>query len=165
MRPEDPSAATGNEPEDVEANATPSHAEPRTWLRLATAVMFVSELDRSAAFYEELLGWDVTVRDNTVALLVSPDGFQLYLRSRGPHTPHPLGQIGIQYLMWTAENEDDLQRCERVLRAGSPRVTRHTAEGFTVVEGHGPDFVPILITFPSPKDVPRHRIMQRIYEW
>jgi catechol 2,3-dioxygenase-like lactoylglutathione lyase family enzyme len=127
--------------------------------------MFVSDLDRSVAFYEELLGWDVTVRDNAAGLLVSPDGFQLYLHGRGPRTPHPLGQIGIQYLMWTAENEDDLQRSERVLRAESSRVTRRTAEGFTVVEGPGPDHVPILITYPSPKDVPRHRIMQRIYEW
>jgi hypothetical protein len=127
--------------------------------------MFVHELDRSAAFYEELLGWDVTVRDYTAALLVSPDGFQLYLRSRGPQTPHPLGQIGIQYLMWTAENEDDLARCERVLRAECSRVRRHEADGFTMVEGRGPDYVPILITYPGPEDVPRHRIMQRIYEW
>ena len=164
-RPESPSAAAGAEPDVVGAGDAHSNAEPRSWLRLATAVMFVHELDRSVAFYGELLAWDVTVRDDTVALLVSPDGFQLYLRCRGPNIQHPLGQVGIQYLMWTVENEDDLRRCERVLRAESTHVTSHTADGFTVVEGRGPDLVPILITYPGPEHAPRHQIMQRVYSW
>lgn len=127
--------------------------------------MFVTELDRSVVFYGELLAWDVTVRDNTVALLASPDGSQLYLRRRGPNTEHPLGHVGVQYLMWTAEDDDELRRCERVLREQSTHVTTQTGDGFTVVEGRGPDDVPILVTYPGPEQVPRHEIMQRIYEW
>jgi CBS domain-containing protein/catechol 2,3-dioxygenase-like lactoylglutathione lyase family enzyme len=137
----------------------------RPRLRLASAVMFVRELERSVSFYRELLALEVAVRDNTAALLVSPDGFQLYLRSMGRGAHQPLGNVGIQYLIWTADGEDDLRRCEQVLRAGSERVTRETVDGFTVVEGRGPDGVPVLVTYPGPDDVPRHQIRRRIYEW
>jgi catechol 2,3-dioxygenase-like lactoylglutathione lyase family enzyme len=47
--------------------------------------MFVHDLDSSVSFYRELLGMTVTVADNTAALLVSADGFQLYVRSMGPN--------------------------------------------------------------------------------
>jgi catechol 2,3-dioxygenase-like lactoylglutathione lyase family enzyme len=134
-------------------------------LRLASAVMFVTELERSVGFYQELLGWDVTLRDDAVALLVSRDGFQLYLRSRPTNTQHPLGQVGIQYLMWTAPDEDELHRCERVLQAQATRVTTRTEDGLTVVEGRDLDDVPILVAFPGPGQAPRQEIMQRIYQW
>jgi hypothetical protein len=83
----------------------------------------------------------------------------------GPDTQHPLGFIGIQYLMWTAEDEADLQRCERVLQAESSRVSRTAGDGYTVVVGRGPDGVPILVSYPGPDQVPRHEILQRIYAY
>lgn len=128
-------------------------------------MMFVHELDRSVDFYRELLVWDVALRDDSVALLVSPDGFQLYLRDMGPNAQHPLGAVGIQYLIWTADGENELRRCERTLRAHSTHVTTTTDAGFTVVEGRGPDGVPILVTYPGPDEAQRHKIIQRIYEW
>jgi catechol 2,3-dioxygenase-like lactoylglutathione lyase family enzyme len=165
MRPGNSSAVTGAEPGVVGAGDTAGATGRRPWLKLASAVMFVTELDRSVAFYSELLAWDVAVRDDPVALLASPDGFQLYLLGRGPNTPHPLGQVGIQYLLWTADDEDDLRRCERVLKAQSAQVTTQTGDGFTVVEGRGPDNVPVLVTYPGPDEAQRHRIKQRIYAW
>ena len=134
-------------------------------MRPASAVMFVRELDRSVSFYQELLALQVRVRDYTAALLVTPDGFQLFLRSMGPGAPHPIGNVGIQYLIWTVDGEDDLQRCEQVLRAQSANVTRQTLEGFTLVEGRGPDNVPILVIYPGPDEVPHHQILRRIYQW
>lgn len=136
-----------------------------TGLLLASAVMIVTELDRSVAFYEELLGWQVTVSDDEVALLVGPNGLQLYLRAMGHRIQHPRGFIGIQYLSWTATDETDLQRCEDVLRRESAHVMRTAGDGFTLVEGRGPDDVPVLITYPGPDQVPRHEILQRIYSW
>lgn len=127
--------------------------------------MFVQELDRSVAFYSELLALTVTERDETAALLVSPEGFQLYLRSMGVGTEHPLGFVGIQYVVWTADGEDDLRRCERVLRSHSAQVSSQTVDGFTWVEGRGPDDVPVVVTYPGPDQAPRHQILQRIYQW
>ncbi len=127
--------------------------------------MFVRELDRSVLFYKKLLGFDVTVRNNSAALLVGADDGELNLREIGARAEHPLGPVGIQYLIWTAEDEEELRRCERVLRAQSPHVTSQTIDGFRMVEGRGPDDVPIVVTYPGPEQAPRHEIVQRIYEW
>jgi catechol-2,3-dioxygenase len=88
---------------DVDNTARNDERPPR--LRLASAVMFVKELGRSVSFYRDLLAMDVRIRDDTAALLVGPDGFQLYLRSMGSGAQHPLGHVGIQYLIWTADGE------------------------------------------------------------
>jgi catechol 2,3-dioxygenase-like lactoylglutathione lyase family enzyme len=165
MQPNDPSVAAATGPDVADADDTTHNSAPRARLRLASAVMFVRELEQSATFYTRLLGWAVVLRDYSAALLVSPDGSQLYLRSMGPNAHHPQGHVGIQYLIWTAEDAADLDRCERVLLEYSPHVTRTTGDGFTVLEGRGPDYVPILITYPGPDLAPRHQIMGRIYQW
>jgi catechol-2,3-dioxygenase len=134
-------------------------------MRPASAVMFVRELDRSVSFYQELLRLQVSVRDYTAALLVTPDGFQLFLRSMGATAAHPVGNVGIQYLIWAVDGEGDLERCEQVLRTQSTNVTRQEFEGFTLVEGRGPDNVPILVIFPGPFEVAHHQILRRIYQW
>jgi hypothetical protein len=74
---------------------------------LASAVMFVSELNRAVAFYAELLAWTIAVHALDAALLTCTDGFQLYLRRRGPRASHGLGHIGVQYVIWTAPSESD----------------------------------------------------------
>ncbi len=145
-------------------DAAKTPAPPR-WLTMASTVLFVTDLGRSLAFYAELLGWQVTLQEDTVALLVSPEGTQLYLHSRGPNAQHARGQVGVQYIMWTAADETDLGRCEQVLRRYSTHVSRSMAEGFALVEGLGPDHLPILVTFPGPDRVPRSHIMRRVYEW
>lgn len=44
-------------------------------------MVFVHDHDASADFYQELLNMEVTVRTATAALLVSHNGFQVYLRA------------------------------------------------------------------------------------
>jgi hypothetical protein len=159
----DSPTVTSAEPGAVHVDNTARDEGRPPRLRLASAVMFVQELGRSVSFYRDLLAMDVRLRDDTAALLVSPDGFQLYLRSMGSGAQHPLGHVGIQYLIWTADGEDDLRRCERLL-ARSGHVTSQTVDGITVVEGRGPDDVPIVVTYPGPDQAPR-QIPPRIYEW
>lgn len=161
----DSSAHSGFKDNVNSVGSPTDRGSPAPRLRIASAVMFVHELDRSVAFYQELLALNVTVRDNTAALLVSPEGFQLYLRSMGPGAGHPLGNIGIQYVVWTADGEEDLRRCERVLRSHSVHVSSQTVDGFTLIEGRGPDDVPVVITYPGPDQAPRHEILRRIYQW
>jgi hypothetical protein len=159
------SAPDAAEPEHLSGQDNLTRAGEPTSLMLASAVMFVAEVDRSAAFYAELLAWTVTVQDADVALLVSPDGYQLYLRRRGPRAIRSLGEIGLQYLIWTAPDENELRRCELLLRAQPHTVTRTTLDGFTAIEGRDPDDVPILVTYPGPRQAPRHQVMKRIYGW
>jgi catechol 2,3-dioxygenase-like lactoylglutathione lyase family enzyme len=132
---------------------------------LSTAVMFVHELDASVAFYSEVLQMDVTVREPSAALLVNASSFQLYLRQMGPRTPHLLGAIGVQYVIWTASSAEDLGRCERVLNDRCRHVTTHVIDGITFVEGKDPSGVPVVITYPGPDQAARHAIMQRVYFW
>jgi catechol 2,3-dioxygenase-like lactoylglutathione lyase family enzyme len=134
--------------------------------RLSTAVMFVHDLDASVTFYREVLQMTVTVQEPAAALLVSAASFQLYLRQVGLRTPHPLGAIGVQYVIWTASSPNDLDRCERALSDGGRRpVTRHVVDGITFIEGRNPSGVPVVITHPGPDQTARHAIMQRVYSW
>ncbi len=162
MRPSGPTSAAAPGAGGA-APAVGAHRPPP--LRLSAAVMFVHDLGPSLDFYRELLAWDVGPRTTEVALLVGPDGEQLSLRARGPRTQHPLGQIGVQHLVWTAVDEGELRRCEGVLRAWSSHVTTTTTEGVTVVEGTGPNRVPVVVTFPGPGPADASSVVSRLYGW
>jgi len=134
-------------------------------MRLSSAVMFVSDLDRSVEFFCDLLQLNVAVRDDSAALLVGPENYELYLRRKGARSSHPLCSVGIQYLMWSADSMEDLQRCEDTLRRESTHVRRQHLDGFDVVEGPDPDHVLVMIVYPGPEQVTRHEIIPRIYSW
>ncbi|WP_427164175.1 VOC family protein [Streptomyces sp. C1-1] len=131
--------------------------------RLASVVLFVHDHDESADFYQELLKMEVTVRTATAALLVGQGGFQVYLRTVGPKAIHPVGHVGAQYVIWTADGPDDFQRCERVLRARSDRVGTRHGDGFTLIEGRDPSGLPVLVAYPGPDEVARLEIIARYY--
>jgi catechol 2,3-dioxygenase-like lactoylglutathione lyase family enzyme len=162
---DDEAAPAAAEPISLARQDAGAAAEQPASLSLTSAVMFVSDLDRSVAFYAELLAWTIAVHELDAALLACPDGGQLYLRRRGPRAPHGLGHIGVQYLIWTAPSQSELDRCERVLAQQSSQVTRSNLDGFTIVEGRGPDNAPILVAYPGPQEAPRHQVMQRVYGW
>lgn len=151
--------------------AAPLPADPRpdggtcaaSGPRLASVVMFVNDHDASADFYRELLNMKVTVRTATAALLVGPGGFQVYVRAVGPRAPHPVGYIGPQYVIWTADGPEDFQRCVRVLEARSEHVHTREGNGFTVVEGRDPSGLPVLVAYPGPDEVARLEIISRYY--
>jgi hypothetical protein len=126
-------------------------------------VLFVHDHDASADFYRDLLKMEVTVRNSTAALLVGQGGFQVYLRAVGPKALHPVGHVGAQYVVWTANDLDDFRRCERVLRARSARVDTRQGDGFTLIEGRDPSGLPVLVTYPGPDEVARLEIIARYY--
>ncbi|WP_329172089.1 MULTISPECIES: VOC family protein [unclassified Streptomyces] len=129
-------------------------------------VVFVRDLDRAVDFYQELLLMRVAVRTTTAVLLVGADDTQLYLRVMGSGGEHPLGAIGVQYVIWTANSRDDLERCERMLKERSAHISsKDTADGVTVVEGRDPDGLPLVIAHPGPRGAAGQEIMARIYAW
>lgn len=133
--------------------------------RPTSVVLFAYDLDESVAFYRDLLNLELRTRTETAALLAREDGLQMYLRAAGRHGAHTAGGIGVQYVIWTAVDLDDLQRCEALLKARDGHVSSWRAEGFNVIEGRDPSGCPVMLSFPGPETVPRHDIMSRIYAW
>jgi catechol 2,3-dioxygenase-like lactoylglutathione lyase family enzyme len=133
--------------------------------RLASAVMFVQSLDRSVRFYTELLGLEVTDRSPTAALLSSAAGSHLILRAMGGHGGHALGNVGVQYVVWTAASREDLDRCEQVLKKHAAyrdtRITSHAA----AVEGRDPDDIMVMVIYPGPDQIPLQELPVRVYGW
>jgi catechol-2,3-dioxygenase len=133
--------------------------------RIGSVVMFVQQLDRSIRFYQDLLELQVIDQSPTAALLVSPGGSELILRAMGSAGAHPLGAIGVQYVIWTAADRDDLDRCERVLKERSAYRDTRGSDGIVVIEGHDPDDTVVMITYPGPEDRPLRHLPPRIYGW
>ena len=133
--------------------------------RIGSAVMFVQQLDRSVSFYTELLAMQVADHSPTAALLVSSSGTQLFLRAMGSNASHPLGGVGLQYLIWTADGEEDFQRCERVLKARAAHRDTRSGDGVKLVEGYDPDDTVVMVTYPGPDEMPVHQLPLRIYGW
>ena len=133
--------------------------------RLGYVVMFVHDLGRSVDFYADVLALEAADRSPTAALLTSPGGAGLILRAMGQTAPHPLGAVGVQYVVWTAAGEEDLARCERALTGrGAHRGTRSNG-GQTVVEGRDPDDIVLMVTYPGPDQMPLRKLPVRIYGW
>ena len=133
--------------------------------RLGSAVMFVQDLDRSVSFYSEVLALEVADRSPTAALLVSGGGAQLILRSMGGGAVHALGGVGVQYVVWTAADEADLDRCERALKELSAHRETRAGGPHKAVEGRDPDDIVVMITYPGPDTFPLHELPVRIYGW
>jgi catechol 2,3-dioxygenase-like lactoylglutathione lyase family enzyme len=133
--------------------------------RLGSVVMFVQQLDRSVAFYTEVLGLEVTDRDPTAALLAGAGGSQLILRAMGSNAAHPLGGVGVQYVVWTAASEADLDRSEGVLKRRQAHRSTRTSDDSRAVEGRDPDDIVVLIAYPGPDQAPLHRLPIRVYGW
>jgi catechol 2,3-dioxygenase-like lactoylglutathione lyase family enzyme len=132
--------------------------------RLGSAVMFVHQLDRSVSFYTDVLGLEVADRSATAALLTGSQS-QLILRAMGANAPHPLGGVGFQYVIWTASDEADLDRCERVLKQRQAYKVTRASDGVTAVEGRDPDDLVVMITYPGPDQSPARGLPLRIYGW
>jgi catechol-2,3-dioxygenase len=133
--------------------------------RIGSAVMFVQQLDRSVSFYRDVLGLRVVDSSPTAALLISPAGAQLILRAMGSSVGHPLGSVGLQYVIWTADGRADLDRCERVLKDRSAHLSTRSSGEVTLVEGRDPDGMVLMIAYPGPDQVPLHQLPVRIYGW
>lgn len=133
--------------------------------RLDSVVMFVHDLDRSVSFYSDVLNLHVADRSATAALLIGAKRSQLILRAMGRGAEHALGSVGVQYVIWTADDADDLARCEKVLKDRSAWRDSRTTEHVTAVEGRDPDDIAVMITYPGPDQAPLHELPVRIYGW
>ena len=133
----------------------------RTAARVTSSVLFVSQLDRSIEFYRDVFSCAVSVREPGAALMLAPDGFQIYLIARGTRAEHPLGGIGHQYLIWAVDSDAELRDLAAALTDRHPDVT--TSGGVSFVSAYDPDGIRIVVAHPSPEKLPRAVVAARLY--
>lgn len=129
--------------------------------RIDSCLMRVSELERSVDFYRDVFQCSVAIREPDAALLLTPDGFQIYLRTREASGTGGINDIGIEQIMWSASSEEELQRIERLLLIRYPSTYSNTLDGISFVDGVDPDGIRVLVTYPTPQQLPREVIDRR----
>jgi hypothetical protein len=110
-----------------------------------------------------MLGCRVTVSEQDAAVMLAPDGFQIYVIARGRHASHTLGGIGNQGLMWATDTREELADLAQALKDNDCYGDTHVVDGITFVEGHDPDNLRIIVAYPSPAQVPRSVIGARFF--
>jgi hypothetical protein len=152
---------------------------------VTSSVIFVAEVARSVEFYCGLLACTAVIHDRDAALLVGPEGFQIYLIQRGHRAPNHSGGIGLQCLIWAVDSADELTDLEQALRSLGIRTDRDISGGVTFVtgrdpdgirtgsgrdpdgirtgSGRDPDGIRIMVAHPSPEELPRSVVDARLY--
>lgn len=130
---------------------------------IASSVIFVTDLDRSVAFYRDVFSCEVAIHKQSAALLLTPGGFQIYLTARSNREEHPTGGIGHEFLMWAVDTPEALEHFAQALRDGGHYVDTHTSGGVQFVEGRDPDRIRVVIAHPSPQQRPRSVLDSRFY--
>ncbi|MBU9766811.1 VOC family protein [Mycobacterium sp. TNTM28] len=131
---------------------------------VASCVVRVTDLHRSVAFYRDVFSCRVSVEAEDMVLLLTPKGFQIYLHVKAPFLSRGLGMLGVQHLIWSTDSEADLERIRERLRAYDPSIYTHTdaATGVRFLDARGPDSERIIVTNPSPNQLPRTAIAERL---
>ena len=117
--------------------------------------MRVSGLDRSVNFYRDVFDCHVAIHESDAALLLSPGGFQIYLRAHEAGRERRINDVGVEQIIWSADSEEGLQLIEQRMRAHYPGTYSDTLNGIIFVDGVDPDNIRVLITYPTPKQLPR----------
>jgi catechol 2,3-dioxygenase-like lactoylglutathione lyase family enzyme len=130
---------------------------------VTSAVIFVSELDRSVRFYTDVLGCSPQVLQSDAAMLATPSGFQIYLIAKGKLEPHMAQGIGDRHLLWATDSAESLAHLADVLKDRDCYTDSHAAGDVRFVEGHDPDGIRIMVAYPSPAQRPRSVVDARLY--
>ena len=132
-----------------------------TAARVASVVIRVSDVERSVNFYCDVFSCVVALRESDAALLLTPEGFQIYLYAKVPSRRPRASDTGVQYLMWATDSEADLQRITQRLQAYDAATYAYVENGVTFVEACEPDHGRVIVAYPGPALLPRELIAPR----
>ena len=113
-------------------------------VRLNHAVLFVADLDRSVAFYQQAFGMTVMAREPRaraafLRLPRSGNHHDLGLFGVGAQPPRPRGSVGLYHLAWQVDTIEELEQA-RLTLAGLGAYTGESSHGATKsVYGQDPD--------------------------
>ncbi|GAA4400237.1 VOC family protein [Tsukamurella soli] len=130
--------------------------------RIASCLMRVADLERSVDFYRGVFGCTVAIREPDAALLLAPDGFQIYLRTHNAGRIREIDDIGVEQIIWSADSPEELHAIEQRLRTRYPSTYSNTLDGVSFVDGLDPDNIRVLVTYPTPQQFPREVIDRRL---
>ena len=113
-------------------------------VRLNHAVLFVSDLERSLAFYQQAFGMQVVAREPRadaafLRLPRSGNHHDLGLFGVGAQPPRPPGSLGLYHLAWQVDTIEELEQARQTL-AGLDAYTGESSHGATKsIYAHDPD--------------------------
>ena len=126
-------------------------------VRLNHAVLYVAELERSIAFYQQAFAMEVMAREPRadaafLRLPRSGNHHDLGLFGVGAQPPRPRGSIGLYHLAWQVDTIDELEQARHVL-ADAGAYTGESSHGATKsVYGADPDGNEVEIMWMLPRD-------------
>jgi catechol-2,3-dioxygenase len=129
---------------------------------VVSTVLRVRELERSMRFYCDVFSCRVVLRDTDMALLLTSKGFEIFLHQRDEFHHHDAGRLGVRHLMWATDSKADLERMTERLRVYDSAAFSYTIEGITLLEGTDPDGSRLIVAYPTPRQLPRTLIAQRL---
>lgn len=105
----------------------------------------------------------VAVQSDDMALLLTSKGFQTNLHVKEAFPARKFGVLDVQHLVWSTDSESDPEQIGQHLQAYDPATYTHTdaATGLTFLDPWGPDGKRIVLTHPSPRELPRTAIADR----
>ena len=95
---------------------------------MVSTVVRVRELDRSMQFYCDVFSCRVIVHEADIAPLLTPKGFEIYLRQKYEIRDRGAGVLGVRHLMWATDSRTDLQRITERLRGYDSTAFSHTVQ-------------------------------------
>jgi catechol 2,3-dioxygenase-like lactoylglutathione lyase family enzyme len=137
---------------------------------MRAVVVNVRDLDRSSAFYQDVMNVREVLRESGLAVLSSDPAlsFALYLRQANRNAVHSGQAVGIRAFSCDVGSFAELDRVEGRLRACNGFQSRQfldDAEQFEMIHGHDPDRLS-LIFVAHESDLPLTiygRAMARLY--
>jgi len=122
-------------------------ADNRTRPGIFGVYIQVSDLDRSLAFYRDVLALELDWSDGAIAVLHSrvEPADALVLRGVGEGAQRDLGEPGVTRVLWRVEGSAELDRAEEYLNGLEVPCQRHSEEHVDGVTLRDPDGVELVL--------------------
>jgi catechol 2,3-dioxygenase-like lactoylglutathione lyase family enzyme len=127
----------------------------------------VRHLDRSLAFYRDLLGLRLQHLEGRMAQLHGHGDTApwLVLLEVGGHATRLGGGSGLVRVAWQVAKQADLDLAEQMLKQEGLSYRRRREEGLAIVDTRDPDGTHVLLVWLSPDAVAEDRLPPQLYGW